>query len=576
MVNAPKLNLGGAHAISYKLGFGLLPFLIFGVPLTINHKISNLEFMKWCWAAAIGTLLAAIFLLICDKTFLKNRRSKPVPNSWIFALGAALGAIKGSSTEIIAKGWFHIAGLSYESLAVRTLNSAVLGLLMISLLSYVNFWWHSIRNVREELAQDLRNFEGTFLPVKMGDDQLVREIDERLANAKSAFITKFTGQEDPQPLEVANYLRRMAQELIRPMSHKINERSRGHFEKTHFMRQLLLLLPEAISPSLPWLLALCIATNLRIAVESYGVWRGSVFLVSVCGLLLLTVLAIKETLKNLKPNWISILATLTLASLINTFLANLINNLAFHSKNPFNFYLTFFWTITVFFLVLAAHAATALNLLEIDDLENKYYKTYLDNLKQTLMRNSQDMRLAKFLHGTLSTQLLTSAFRIENLAKTMNLPAIKNEILIAQQHLNIDLAPKTQQGDLNLETVIRDAFYKWGSLIQISSAVEFEAAEINSYFVTGIGDLINEVLSNAHRHGRASNIDLTISAKDSHLEFIAINDGQAIGKFNKGFGSRLFDEVTGNSWNIENLPDNRGVKFSARVAMESIPNRKTN
>ena len=576
MVNTTKLNLGGAHAISYKLGFGLLPFLIFGVPLTINHKISNLEFLQWCWAAAFGTLLAAIFLLICDKTFLKNRRTNPVPNSWIFALGAALGAIKGSSTEIIASSWFHIAGLSYKSIVVRTLNSAVLGLLMISLLSYVNFWWHSIRNVREELAQDLRNFESTFLPLNMGDDQLLREIEERLADAKSAFVTKFTGQEVTQPLEVAKYLRRMAQELIRPMSHKINERSGGRFKKTHFIRQLLLLLPEAISPSLPWLVALCIATNLRIAVESYGVWKGSVFLVSVSGLLLLIAQGIKVTLKNLKPNWISILTIITVASLINTILANLINNFAFQSKNPFNFYFTFFWTITVFFLVLTAHTATSLSMLEIADLENKYYKKYLDNLKQTLMRNSQDVRLAKFLHGTLSTQLLTSAFRIENLSKTMNLPAIKNEILIAEQHMNIDLAPKTHQEDLNLETVIRDTFYKWGSLMQISSIFEIGAAEINSDVVMGMGDLINEVLSNAHRHGGASNIDLTLSATDSHLEFSAINNGQAIARFNKGYGSRLFDEVTGNSWNIENLPDNRGVKFTARVAVESTPNRKTN
>jgi hypothetical protein len=576
MISTSKLNLGGVHAISYKLGFSLLPFLILGVPLTINHKISNLEFLKWCWAAAIGTLLATIFLFICDKTLLKNRRTNPVADSWIFALGSALGAIKGSSTEIIAKSWLHIDGLSYESLAVRTLNSAALGLLIVPLLSYVNFWWHSIRNVRDELAQDLRTYESTFLAVNVGDDQLIREIEKRLADAKFAFITKFTGPEDPEPEEVSKYLRRMAQELIRPMSHKVGGRSRRHFEKIHSARQLLLLLPQAITPSLLWLLALSIATNFKIAVENYGLWEGSIFLVSISGLLLLVALGIKVTLENLRPKWRSVLTTLTLASLINTFLANSINNLAFHSKYPFNFYLTFFWTITLFFLVLTAHAATTLSLLEINDLENKYNKKYLSILKQTLMRNSQDMRLAKFLHGTLSTQLITSAFRIENLSKTLYLPAIKNEILLVEQHLNIDLAAKTQQENLTLEEVIRDTFTKWDSLIQISSIFEIESALISSYVATGMGDLVNEVLSNAHRHGRATNIEFTFTTIDSYLEFTAINDGQAITKFNKGYGSLLFDEITGNSWNIKNLAGNSGVKFTAKVHVQSITTRQTN
>jgi anti-sigma regulatory factor (Ser/Thr protein kinase) len=61
----------------------------------------------------------------------------------------------------------------------------------------------------------------------------------------------------------------------------------------------------------------------------------------------------------------------------------------------------------------------------------------------------------------------------------------------------------------------------------------------------------NEAITNAMRHGFASNVTVSVKAKSGFIELVAIDDGTGPRSGEVGLGSELFDAVAGTRWSLK-------------------------
>jgi two-component sensor histidine kinase len=62
----------------------------------------------------------------------------------------------------------------------------------------------------------------------------------------------------------------------------------------------------------------------------------------------------------------------------------------------------------------------------------------------------------------------------------------------------------------------------------------------------GVNEIMREAVSNAVRHGGATNVEIEIDREgDEVIDFVAKNNGQPVNdNFEKGIGSEMLDELT--------------------------------
>jgi anti-sigma regulatory factor (Ser/Thr protein kinase) len=75
---------------------------------------------------------------------------------------------------------------------------------------------------------------------------------------------------------------------------------------------------------------------------------------------------------------------------------------------------------------------------------------------------------------------------------------------------------------------------------------------------------LREGISNAIKHGQATEIEVEAKIADKLIELSIVNNGKApVNKAGKGFGSKLYDELT-LDWNLSEMADGR-TKFGATI-----------
>ena len=97
-----SLNVGGKWAISWKVAFYFLPFLIFIVPLAEGAITSWWAFWRWSFVSMLSLIPLFIIFLLADITVFKDRERNPLPAYYVFLLGFLLGLVRGVTTGSLA------------------------------------------------------------------------------------------------------------------------------------------------------------------------------------------------------------------------------------------------------------------------------------------------------------------------------------------------------------------------------------------------------------------------------------------------------------------------------------------
>ena len=190
----------------------------------------------------------------------------------------------------------------------------------------------------------------------------------------------------------------------------------------------------------------------------------------------------------------------------------------------------------------------------------------ISRLRQEIWLNNR--RMASVLHGPVQAALYAAGMKLSSTKHIDNALVADVERDIAQAVDRIDL-------DLDLEgddfaEVINQIVSLWRGSCEISVFTTDECSEAlyaDRNAAACVVEVVQEAVSNAVKHGKASNASVMISKSGQLAEVRVRNDGKALPDTEKsrgGLGTQILDEIC-HSWSLENR--SKGVLLVARIAL---------
>jgi signal transduction histidine kinase len=165
-------------------------------------------------------------------------------------------------------------------------------------------------------------------------------------------------------------------------------------------------------------------------------------------------------------------------------------------------------------------------------------------------------RWAIYIHGKILTRLAASALKLETACISEDSTKFDETIdsLIA---LLKNPDAEFEQEVLDLGSEIRSRLDPWLGLLNIQIEIDSELEKIRSPRVKDLGEVIEELVSNSMRHGKAESIVLrVIRSGDNNILIKAIDDSSVApvdSNTRYGLGTRIFNLASDGKWSIERV-----------------------
>jgi signal transduction histidine kinase len=240
------------------------------------------------------------------------------------------------------------------------------------------------------------------------------------------------------------------------------------------------------------------------------------------------------------------------------FIFNSIGQAIYHDpQTQFPIYITAVILPLVYFLViklLQVLRPSALNLIRNDQLaaSDALQGKVRDVIKVEFTKNFAH-EWAVFIHGKVLTRLAATSLKLdaaasENDRKTYEETVESLLTLLRNPDADFDVESK------DLQQEIASRLDPWRGLLHITLHIDQEIASLNNSRVRELGEVVEELISNSIRHGKAKNIDLKVySAGVNEVEIIAVDDATIPPgdlREKSGLGTRIFNLASDGRWSL--------------------------
>jgi len=196
-----------------------------------------------------------------------------------------------------------------------------------------------------------------------------------------------------------------------------------------------------------------------------------------------------------------------------------------------------------------------------------YFEQILHS-KEILPISSSDLSavrnidLARYLHGEFQAGLIATSLLLERASQTGDTDlaryALRSAVdILTQDHVQLSQT-KVSSPVARLEKIAAG----WRGIATVTFSVDWieglEAAELNDAIA-----LIDEAVSNAVRHAKASTISINGSLEGTELNIQILSDGQMMTHNAAGLGTKLFNELA-NNWEYSTQGELNLLKFTIR------------
>lgn len=173
-------------------------------------------------------------------------------------------------------------------------------------------------------------------------------------------------------------------------------------------------------------------------------------------------------------------------------------------------------------------------------------------------------RIATVLHGPVQAALYASAMKLAQAKRPSKklINSVNKDLESALEVLKFDSAES-----VDLRDVLSQIVEVWAGTCDIYITLSknvYLAARKSSVLNEAVAEVLREAISNAIKHGQATEIEVEAKISEKLIELSIVNNGKApVNKAGKGFGSKLYDELT-LDWNLSEMADGR-TKFGATI-----------
>jgi signal transduction histidine kinase len=223
--------------------------------------------------------------------------------------------------------------------------------------------------------------------------------------------------------------------------------------------------------------------------------------------------------------------------------------LRFQGSN-FYFFSYFILAITISFLGYVA----LLIKLTFQDVEKSLQNQFREGVDKEQIVTNEIARItnlcAKYIHGNLQSSLVS-------LSGNLKL-AVKNKESEKTEKIIDEILTLLHDPELHLERDVDDLQSEvlkkcslWHGLVDIHSEILVGGFQFSPQTIVEVMDCVEEMISNAVRHGKASVIQLSIErTSDGTLVLICSDNGMFNESHNPGLGFKIYQDASNGDWTI--------------------------
>ena len=240
----------------------------------------------------------------------------------------------------------------------------------------------------------------------------------------------------------------------------------------------------------------------------------------------------------------------------------------------------FFWTDSVApvffyqFFLSASHICILLG-LNLYKLLGQQRAAVLQSFEQIIEGNQiapiseadliavRDIDLARYLHGELQAGLIATSLILERASNTGYTDSAHQTLRSAIDLLRQDHARVSQSRIASPQSRLEKISAGWRGIAEVKISIDaintLETSQLNDVI-----ELIDEGVSNAIRHAKATKISVSGYRMDTDLHIEILSDGSGMSAKNPGLGTKLFNELT-TTWKFTKQGNLNLLKFTVRA-----------
>lgn len=518
--------------------------LFLAAPLAIIFSVAAAEPANFTemiiWLAANLLSLAVLAILIQLFRFVRSKTNwKIIPLAVVIAIAAVIGAVKSFSTIYFA-GIISWGELPTPDLLVTVVSATSLAVPIIVASS-----------VFETLRREFTRDRGLLITAKglqqmrKNSSELEKRLGELALNLRNlANELKTTHQSELRPMEM-RLIRGLVNQQVRPLATSVFESLEKSIQSFRFGRlwsAALQTRPNALAISLPLML------NLFQVAEVFGLAAALVSVISIT--ITSTVIiylagkffeiigfqtAFSYYLSSVSGPLLSVFLTLIITGELSSQIPVLMTVLLISS----------FLVSTIIGMIQVALASGVENRQVVEEI----IKTDLNLEFASLAKQSKD--IANQIHGEVQSRLMNMILQAQSGEAVSRNRAVEELINIA------NLLERSTPDSSDFGEFMQNLQRTWSGFTTISHSLSDEDIDINK--LSDIQAIIEEAVTNAFKHGMASQVEISIA--DGRLSVSDNGIGPTRGK--EGLGSRMLDAFS-EDWKLKSRPQG-GTELSVKI-----------
>jgi signal transduction histidine kinase len=571
-----KSHLNLRELLGGRNSFSLGPYLFFSPLMVIVNPIAEASFTDrrsfalWLFASFISFLVLILVVYIFQLTLTKNLNFTVLPVWTIFVVAL----IAATSRALTTAGLAHYLDLTSQvgvSPGTSIARGILIGFLLVPIFGVLSNYVHSIKSKRALLMEKLLilksiNFESQtslqFVRQRARESieneysLLISETKKQILNAEGKSLAE-------QYDQIANALTYSAEDLIRPLSHKLMEEKALDVPNPSLPKIFLLALQHPVLPLVPIQILAFISTAAVVSREITSVTKILILCFIQISLMSFQVLGVRIVIKKYGTRrkyhfGLLVMGLSTGVSLwANKSLVELFYQDQFEFYQPAPFLLSFFWWLGIFLIV-----SFIANLSQSDIKSEKFISELIESnsLDQLLIqKETSQVRqdIARYLHGNLQSRVMALGLSLQ-VTEVKDQKNMDSALTIASSLLDSPFSELITTEEKSLTDEVAYNISRWDGLLKIDSHIAIPDLALSPIQIRAVGAAIEEALANALRHGLAKEIGIRIYEDGIGLTLTIQDDGIGPRNTPPGLGSRLFDTVATRGWSLKYRPDDLG------------------
>ena len=567
--------LCGRHALDLRPYLFFAPLSILVIPLQESNFSERKDFIFWSLISLLSFLGQILFIKLLQIILINKRDFQPFALWVIFVIGGASGAIK-AFIIYISPQFLEMQGETLN-LASRILTGTFVGIIVVPIYAVISNQLNLVTQRRKILMQALvveeslkysnqealqKVREATQIAIESEFSTLISETRKQIENAEGKSL-------EQQYKLISGALTLSAQNLIRPLSHRLMQDMSQDFPSPPLRSIFFLAFKKPILPILPTLFLASIVSVITVLREITSIPIIFFICFSEAFFLFIQIISINAFTKSRmsKKSSVNTPIFIVLSSFLGVS-ADYVLSLILFSEYEFLkgelLLLDAFWRLAFICVV-----SFVVNLIENEAAVEQFISELINTHKidkmladQEIIRVKQD--IARYLHGNLQSRVMALGLSLK-VREIKDQVSMDSALSLSQSLLDSPFSEFLAAEDRSLFDEVSFNATKWDGLLSIHLNIEVADSQLSQIQKRAVGTALEEAFANALRHGLAKEVEIKIYQDGLGITVAVLDDGVGPRNTPPGLGSRLYDAVATRGWSLQHRLNDEGSILELRI-----------